>query len=47
MQFRLKGMREQLTFFGSALKFVARTPDNDDYKLLLTKHNILTENNNK
>lgn len=36
-----------IDFLGSALKFVAGTPDHDDFKLLLTKQNILIENNNK
>lgn len=36
-----------IDFLGSALKFVAGTPDHDDYKLLLTKQNFLIENNNK
>lgn len=36
-----------INFLGSALKFVAGTPDNDDYNLLLTKQNYLIENNNK
>lgn len=36
-----------IDFLGSALKFVAGTPDHDDYKMLLTKQNFLIENNNK
>lgn len=36
-----------LDFLGSALKFVAGTPDHDDYNLLLTKQNFLIENNNR
>lgn len=36
-----------IDFLGSALKFVAGTPDHDDYKLLLTKQNQLIENNNR
>lgn len=36
-----------IDFLGSALKFVAGTPDHDDYTMLLTKQNILIENNNK
>lgn len=36
-----------IDFLGSALKFVAGTPDHDDYKLLLTKQNFLIENNNR
>lgn len=36
-----------IDFLGSALKFVAGTPDHDDYKLLLTNENILIENSNR
>lgn len=36
-----------IDFLGSALKFVAGTPDHDDYTLLLTKQHFLIENNNK
>lgn len=36
-----------INFLGSALKFVAGTPDHDDYTLLLTKQNTLIENSNK
>lgn len=36
-----------IDFLGSALKFVAGTPDHDDYSMLLTKQNILIDNNNK
>lgn len=36
-----------IDFLGSALKFVAGTPDHDDYELLLTKQNMLIENGNR
>lgn len=36
-----------IDFIGSALKFVAGTPDHDDYKFLLTQQNFLIENNNR
>lgn len=36
-----------IDILGSALKFVAGTPDHDDYELLLTKQNFLIENNNR
>ena len=35
-----------LDFLGSALKFVAGTPDHQDYSALLNKQNMLIENNN-
>lgn len=36
-----------INFLGSALKYVAGTPDRDDYDILLTKQKFLIENNNK
>lgn len=36
-----------IDFLGSALKFVAGTPDHDDFAMLLTKQNTLIDNNNK
>jgi len=36
-----------IDFLGSALKFVAGTPDHGDFELLSTTQNFLVENNNK
>lgn len=36
-----------IDFIGSALKFIAGTPDHSDFELLLTKEDMIIQNNNK
>ena len=39
--------RRAINFLGSALKFIAGTPDHEDFEILLTKQNTLIENSNR
>lgn len=40
-------LARSIDFLGSVLKFIAGTPDHDDYEKLLTKENTLIENSNQ
>lgn len=42
-----KRIARSIDFLGSALKFIAGTPDHEDFELLLTKESMLIENNNR